>query len=149
MQPWMWALIAVGLLIPGQIAALWALNRAEKPAKDPEHTPLALAFEGRLAAVEVRVEALPGLWKGEADRAEDARDREYRHAQRASEAERRSKARADDLDQEPEPPTAVPVIDATVSGEDGVPDMSETMVSPWADTMSLAKQSGFPWAGGD
>lgn len=149
MQPYHWIILALVVGIGANFIGIWLLTRADRPAPDPMQGEREVALEGRLAALEVRVEALPSLWKGEADRAEEARDREYRHAQRAAEAERRSRERDEDRDQIPEPLPAVPDVDASASEENGLPSVREALESNWTSTMNLARQSGFPWAGGD
>lgn len=100
-------------------------------------------WASRVAALEVKVDALPGLWEQERKRAEQARDRERYYASKSG-------RRRDPEDDEGEESPELPEGDAGAGAEQGVLPL-RTGVGNGApslepDHLARARQMGYPWS---
>ncbi len=133
-------------LIGAQIYVLQRVNDRSAPQADPLLSPHIATLEARLAGLEVKVEGLPSLWKQEADRAQEAAEKEYRHAQRATNAERSTaKLLEESEDAEPLPVDAgafTPDADPGGGAQDGVLPLRGPVGDPQSQAIANARAVG-------
>ncbi len=130
------------LMVVAQGGMIWTISRRADPVQPPDLGPLA----ARLGTLEAKVEGLPAVWELQAEAAREAARNEYRHAQRAAEAERRTAAmlgEGDDDDDEPEgPPARVPQVHAPSRPAEGMQPVPAGMGHDLAEAYALAHAQG-------
>lgn len=135
--------LAVTLVLGSLAATVWlALRQSPKGRRRVQEEPEAASWGARVAALEVKVDSLPGLWEEERRRAEAARDRERYYATK-------SRRRRPEADEDAEEPEGVPGGDAAPGGEQGVlpllPNMGGGPGRSEPDHVARARALGYPW----
>ena len=135
--------LAVVLLVGLLVAAIWLgvsqgrVGRRKVPGASEEPH-----WAGRVAALEVKMDSLPGLWEQERKRAEQARDRERYYATKR--ARRRDVEDGDGAEDEVLPGGDAPAGD--VQGMLPLPEgVGRGPPLPEPEHIARARQMGYPW----
>lgn len=135
--------LAVLLVLGSLSATVWlAYRQSPKARRRPQEEVEEPQWASRVAALEVKVDALPGLWEEERRRAEQARDRERYYASKS----RRKRAQDDEGDGEAD---ELPGDDAGGSAAQGMlplpTDLGNHPRSLEPEHIARARTMGYPW----
>jgi len=135
--------LAVCLVLGSLAATVWlALRQSPKGRRRVQEEPEAASWGARVAALEVKVDSLPGLWEEERRRAEAARDRERYYAAKS----RRKRSQDDVADGEGEELSGG---DAEAGPAQGMLPLSTDLggrPAPYEpEHLARARALGYPW----
>lgn len=138
------ATLAVVLFCGVLAAAIWlGLSQGRGSRRKLPEAHQEPHWAARVAALEVKVDALPGLWGEERKRAEQARDRERYYATKRA-------RRSAEEDSEGPPDEELPGGNAPAGDVQGVLPLSGSMGPgpgiPEPEYITRARQMGYPWS---
>jgi hypothetical protein len=138
-------MVALGVLVAVLAAAVYlGYQRGPSRPRKPLEAPPEPSWEPRMAAIEVRMDGMAGLWEEERRRAEAARDRERYYARK-----RRAK-RDEEGDDDDDAGQDVRGGDAAGGGAQGMLPLSGSMgdsfTPPEPEHLRRAREAyGYPW----